>query len=367
MPWPSEPARRLGLESLPNPAQPIFDSRYSVSNELAASVSWPCSNASLLSPVAHQDNSQYSSALDQWYSSSTPMNTSTAFGAVSGYTTPFNPPACEASSRNSNYTISSASSVVASSPCAHSDGCVQPVSPPSIKQEEAADRSKDRLYSVPGLAPYTTPSHVNPGDIYTTPPLSAAEQASFAAIFAQTKVEADHTKPMTDPASRSPRRALSSEDARSPGGDGRVKRGYTTNANSTCECDKCGKLFQRSYNLKAHMETHDPEREQPHACPYPDCKRRFVRRTDLMRHEQSVHLKTRNFHCPLCFSAFARKDTLRRHVDDGCPRREQVRKRGDRFSPSTSSAAPHDTSPHQFFSHHQQTPSAFMIPRTEPF
>ncbi|KAF7192742.1 Cell wall transcription factor ACE2 [Pseudocercospora fuligena] len=360
MPWPSEAPRGLGLESFHTPTQAIFNSHYSVSNDLAASVSWPCSAASLVSPVAHQDSSQYCSALDQWYPTSTTMSSSTGWEAVPGYTRPSNLPACEASPRHSNYSISSASSVVASSPYAHSDGCLQPVSPPNIKQEDPVDRSRDRLYSIPGLAPSTQPSHVNPGDIYATPPLSAAEQASFAGIFAQTKVGVEDTKPMADAGSSTPRRALSKEDSRSPGSDARVKRGYTTHANSTCECDKCGKLFQRSYNLKAHMETHDPEREQPHACPYTDCKRRFVRRTDLIRHEQSVHLKTRNFHCPMCFSAFARKDTLRRHVDDGCPRREQVRKRGDRFKPS---AAPHDTS--QLLS--QQTPTAFMIPKTEPF
>ncbi|KAF2162521.1 hypothetical protein M409DRAFT_69100 [Zasmidium cellare ATCC 36951] len=103
------------------------------------------------------------------------------------------------------------------------------------------------------------------------------------------------------------------------GGDQRPKRGYTTHANSTCHCDKCGKLFQRSYNLKAHMDTHDPHREQPHACHYPGCKRRFVRRTDLIRHERSVHLRERHFSCPLCHSAFARKDTLRRYVSTWNP------------------------------------------------
>ena len=70
--------------------------------------------------------------------------------------------------------------------------------------------------------------------------------------------------------------------------DDHRKRAYTTQANMTCSCEKCGKLFQRSYNLKAHMETHDPQREHPHVCEWADCRRRFVRRTDLSRHEQSV-------------------------------------------------------------------------------
>ncbi|RMY33959.1 hypothetical protein D0865_14315 [Hortaea werneckii] len=118
----------------------------------------------------------------------------------------------------------------------------------------------------------------------------------------------------------------------------RHKRGFTKPENASCQCDQCGKLFQRSYNLKAHLETHDPNRPQPNPCQYPGCNKRFVRRTDLVRHEQSVHLKMRNFICPLCNSSFARKDTLRRHVDDGCPRRPEVRKRFGR-TPQSSNAS----------------------------
>lgn len=83
-------------------------------------------------------------------------------------------------------------------------------------------------------------------------------------------------------------------------------------ANFRCEVEGCGKLFSRSYNYKAHMETHDEKREYPFPCQVPDCSKKFVRKTDLQRHHQSVHAKERNHRCDYCGRLFARKDTLRR-------------------------------------------------------
>jgi len=85
-------------------------------------------------------------------------------------------------------------------------------------------------------------------------------------------------------------------------------------ANFQCTVKGCGKLFGRSYNYKAHMETHDASREYPFPCPLKDCNKKFVRKTDLQRHHQSVHMKQRNHRCDYCSRYFARKDTLRRYV-----------------------------------------------------
>lgn len=95
-------------------------------------------------------------------------------------------------------------------------------------------------------------------------------------------------------------------------------------ANYQCRVEGCGKLFSRSYNYKAHLETHDDQREYPFPCVVSGCGRRFVRKTDLSRHHQSVHAKERNHECGYCGRLFARKDTLRRHMDDGCSRRFDV-------------------------------------------
>jgi hypothetical protein len=94
----------------------------------------------------------------------------------------------------------------------------------------------------------------------------------------------------------------------------RAPRRLTTKeeANFQCEVKGCGKLFSRSYNFKAHMETHDEKREYPFPCQLPDCNKKFVRKTDLQRHHQSVHLRERTHKCDYCSRMFARKDTLRR-------------------------------------------------------
>lgn len=84
-------------------------------------------------------------------------------------------------------------------------------------------------------------------------------------------------------------------------------------ANYQCHVKGCGKLFGRSYNFKAHMETHDASREYPFPCLLKDCSKKFVRKTDLQRHHQSVHMKQRNHCCDYCSRYFARKDTLRRY------------------------------------------------------
>lgn len=106
----------------------------------------------------------------------------------------------------------------------------------------------------------------------------------------------------------------------------RTMRRLTTReeANFQCDFEGCGKLFSRSYNFKSHMETHDEKREYPFPCLETGCSKQFVRKTDLQRHHQSVHIKERNYKCDYCGRLFARKDTLRRHMEDGCARRFDI-------------------------------------------
>uniref|UniRef100_A0A0B7JTX5 C2H2-type domain-containing protein n=2 Tax=Bionectria ochroleuca TaxID=29856 RepID=A0A0B7JTX5_BIOOC len=106
----------------------------------------------------------------------------------------------------------------------------------------------------------------------------------------------------------------------------RPTRKHTTKeeANYQCTIDGCGKFFSRSYNFKSHLETHDDKREYPFPCKEPNCTKKFVRKTDLQRHHQSVHTKERNHKCDFCGRMFARKDTLRRHMEDGCSKRFEI-------------------------------------------
>jgi hypothetical protein len=123
----------------------------------------------------------------------------------------------------------------------------------------------------------------------------------------------------------------------------RKRRQPTTPSNATrvCPYPMCAKLFSRFYNYKAHLETHDPSRPHPHPCLEPDCGKRFVRKTDLERHRSSVHEKKRSWRCEMCGGGFARKDTLRRHVEDGCAKRVEIvskhRDRAGSYEPSSSS------------------------------
>ncbi|KAG0651323.1 Cell wall transcription factor ACE2 [Hyphodiscus hymeniophilus] len=96
----------------------------------------------------------------------------------------------------------------------------------------------------------------------------------------------------------------------------RQPRKLTTkeDANFQCTVKGCGKLFGRSYNFKAHMETHDASREYPFPCLMKDCTKKFVRKTDLQRHHQSVHMKQRTHRCDYCS----------RHMEDGCAKRFDI-------------------------------------------
>ena len=70
------------------------------------------------------------------------------------------------------------------------------------------------------------------------------------------------------------------------------KRRRTPRENANWVCEICDMPFERSYNLKSHMDTHDPDRQKPFKCEYEGCYREFVRKTDLMRHISSVRLST---------------------------------------------------------------------------
>ena len=71
-------------------------------------------------------------------------------------------------------------------------------------------------------------------------------------------------------------------------GGQRRRRQLTKPAEANHRCEICNKYFERRYNYRAHQATHDPERVYAHTCQVERCDRKFVRKTDLARHHQSV-------------------------------------------------------------------------------
>ncbi|KAJ3289500.1 hypothetical protein HK104_007415 [Borealophlyctis nickersoniae] len=69
-----------------------------------------------------------------------------------------------------------------------------------------------------------------------------------------------------------------------------------------CDHPGCTKTFTRRYNLKSHMETHNPNRIKHHSCAH--CPKRFSRAHDLTRHLM-LHSGEREFGC---------EDALRKHL-----------------------------------------------------
>lgn len=173
-----------------------------------------------------------------------------------------------------------------SSPYARSEGYMPSVSTPFIKTEEASDWFDGGQHVMTDLAlAEDSPSYSStvemPESSPKQQPRNVETYLSPRKILRPVRIKAEDDVDGRPTA----RRALSSDDYRL---SERHKRGYTQLEDAVCACPMCGRLFQRSYNLKAHLETHDPNRIFPNECDYEGCAKRFKRKTDLLRHQQSV-------------------------------------------------------------------------------
>jgi hypothetical protein len=93
-------------------------------------------------------------------------------------------------------------------------------------------------------------------------------------------------------------------------------------------CKSAQRNFLTSHDLDFHIQTYHMRQ-----CPWPTCviQRSFRRKSDLLRHMESVHSGVRRFICdfPGCYTAYSRKDKLTAHKRSHFQARQKTRSLDD--------------------------------------
>lgn len=84
-------------------------------------------------------------------------------------------------------------------------------------------------------------------------------------------------------------------------------------------CGQCEFSAKGKWDLDIHIRTHSGER--PHGCKF--CEKRFIRKSHLKHHVNSVHSELFEFHCSKCRLGFQEKALLMSH-ETHCSKKQFV-------------------------------------------
>ena len=147
------------------------------------------------------------------------------------------------------------------------------------------------------------------GSDYYLAPATSSHHPSLYGTVAPAAIAAQQQQAMHQPQARAPSPVgaglamhllpnISRSDPRSARGmyqtqnditQGQNRRESDDDPRKKYQCVRCSKAFARAYNLKTHMDTHNPDRVKSFTCPHTGCGRAFSRKHDLGRHLVSIH------------------------------------------------------------------------------
>lgn len=142
--------------------------------------------------------------------------------------------------------------------------------------------------SIDYLEPYQPPVQSYAYPQYDFPPSPPSSYYDYNYLLPPAKMYHSHPSVSTYAASApiahksSSASSTSSGSSASSSGPGPVRR---------FQCPQCNRAFARHFNMKQHMETHNPMRVKPFLCEHSSCGKRFSRKHDLLRHQTSIHQK----------------------------------------------------------------------------